>query len=115
MSYTYSDRFEKELARVKKMAEILPDKGEKYLREMNNKKQNMKPKLNKSDKYGQYEKVCSVILGYKSRNEVEDFISICEKNACDPEIVDEIFRVELGMGVSSLSHWTTREVPPSSF
>ena len=30
MSYTYSDRFEKELARVKKMAEILPDKGEKY-------------------------------------------------------------------------------------
>ena len=37
MSYTYSDRFEKELARVKKMAEILPDKGEKYLREMNNK------------------------------------------------------------------------------
>lgn len=38
MSYTYSDRFEKELARVKKMAEILPDKGEKYLREMNNKK-----------------------------------------------------------------------------
>ena len=34
MSYTYSDRFEKELARVKKMAEILPDKGEKYLREM---------------------------------------------------------------------------------
>lgn len=38
MSYTYSDRFEEDLARVKKMTEILPDKGEKYLREMNNKK-----------------------------------------------------------------------------
>lgn len=58
----------------------------------------MKPKLKKSDKYVQYEKVCSVILGYKSRNEVEDFISICVKNGCDPEIVDEIFRIELGIG-----------------
>ena len=37
-NYSYSDRFEEELARVKKMAEILPDKGERYIREMNNKK-----------------------------------------------------------------------------